>query len=61
MGEVLTIATAGSALIQACEKAGVTIPRYAECPIYLSRAHTDVFLDTVTMSKLIRLPIHPTN
>jgi hypothetical protein len=25
--EILTIATAGSALIQACEKAGVTIPR----------------------------------
>lgn len=27
LGVMLTIATAGSALIQACEKAGVTIPR----------------------------------
>jgi hypothetical protein len=25
--EMLTVATAGSALIQACEKAGVVIPR----------------------------------
>jgi hypothetical protein len=40
---LLTIATAGSALIQACEKAGATVPRYAECLFYFNIAHTDNF------------------
>ena len=30
--ETLTIATAGSALIQACEKAGVVVPRSLQLP-----------------------------
>ena len=33
-GSRLLIATAGSALIQACEKAGVTIPRYLFCRLH---------------------------
>jgi hypothetical protein len=37
---MLTVATAGSALIQACEKAGVTVPRYVQFKVSL--IYTDV-------------------
>lgn len=45
---------AGSALIQACEKAGATIPRYEPRPKF-DLLGTDFLTDTVIMSALAPL------
>lgn len=45
---------AGSALIQACEKAGATIPRYESFPV-LKLLSTHFLTDTAIMSALVPL------
>lgn len=53
MAILLRTTTAGSALIQACEKAGVTIPRCVTLFIQQFGGHELILdTDTATMSKL---------
>ena len=58
IGIILMFATAGSALIQACEKAGVTIPRYSSCKQHFPDILLTLILDTATMSEF-RTTIFP--